>query len=80
MTKIESLIEEARGLPPSEQRRLLAELKRSLESEDGPDKWGRSYASLLSLAGTAPSDFGDVSAEKYDHAAEAYSPKTPTGE
>ena len=72
MSKVEVLIEEARQLPASDRRRLIEEVERSFKSERGSEATSSpSYAPLLSLAGTAASDFSDVSIDKYDHVAEA---------
>jgi hypothetical protein len=76
MTKVEILIEEALQLPASDRLRLIEAVERSVEGETvaGPLASG-SYAPLVALAGTAVSDFSDVSTDKYRHVAEAYSPK-----
>ena len=72
MSKVEVLIEEARQLPASDRRRLIEEVERSFKSDRGAEApLSPSYAPLLSLAGTAASDFSDVSVDKYDHVAEA---------
>lgn len=68
MTKLEALIEEARRLPVPDRQKLLVEVERSLACETGP---AASYGSLLSLAGTAGSQYTDVSVDKYGHVAEA---------
>ena len=75
MTKLEALIEEARQLPVSERRRLVAEVERSLESDGAALVGPGSYAPLLSATGKFPSDFTDVSTDKYRHLADALSPK-----
>jgi hypothetical protein len=79
MTKVDALIEEARRLPESDRRRLLAEVERSLEGGGAASAPSHSYASLLAIAGTAASDFADVSTEKYRHLASAIAPE-PGGE
>ena len=75
MTKLEALIEEARQLPVSEPRRLVAEVERSLESDGAAPARPGSYAPLLLIAGKFPSDFTDVSTDKYRHLADAFAPK-----
>jgi hypothetical protein len=76
MTKVEKLIREARQLPETDRARLLDEVERSLDADTTATRSDpRSYASLISIAGSAPSDFSDVSTEKYRHLAEAYAPK-----
>jgi hypothetical protein len=77
MTKLDRLIEEARELPASDRLRLIEEVERSVEDES--EKRPATLASLVALAGTAESDFDDVSTDKYRHLAEAYAPK-PHGE
>jgi hypothetical protein len=77
MTKLERLIEEARELPASDRLRLIEEVERSVENET--DARPGAYGPLVALAGTAESDFNDVSTDKYRHLAEAYAPK-PDGE
>jgi hypothetical protein len=80
MEKLERIIEQARRLSPRDQRKLIAALNRSradgkirprqsrkrVASAKGP------YAALLELAGTAHSDYHDVSSDKYKHLAEIY--------
>lgn len=78
MSKLEALIEEARRLPVPDRQRLLAEVERSLEG--GPSaQLGGTYAPLLALAGSAPTDFADVSVDEYRHLARAIAPE-PGGE
>ena len=80
MTKLERLIEEARELPAADRLRLIEEVERSVEDETGASPLASSgYGPLVALAGTAVSDFKDVSTDKYRHLAEAYAP-TPDGE
>jgi len=72
MTKLEKLIEEARQLPASDRLRLVDEVERSVEGEtDAGSLAPGSYGPLVALAGTAVSDFSDVSTDKYRHVAEA---------
>lgn len=54
MTKLEALIEEARRLPLEDRQSLLAEVEQSLASE--PAQGIPTYASLVSLTGTATSE------------------------
>mgnify|MGYP001587109132 CR=1 FL=1 len=75
MTKVELLIQEARQLPAPDRIRLLVEVERSLESDRARDAGSSPYSALLLAAGTAPSDFSDVSIEKYRHLASAIAPK-----
>jgi hypothetical protein len=76
MTKLERLIKEANELPEADRLRLLEEVERSLVNPDA-EQASRpgSYTSLMSLAGSVPSDFSDVSTEKYRHLADAYAPR-----
>jgi hypothetical protein len=75
MTKVEALIEEARRLPASDRVRLLAEVGRSLDGDKSTETPLASYAPLLALAGSAASEFRDVSTEKYRHLASAIAPE-----
>jgi hypothetical protein len=75
-TKLEKLIEEALQLPASDRRRLIEAVERSVEGETEARPFAPgSYGRLVALAGTAMSDFSDVSTDKYRHVAEAYAPK-----
>ena len=65
MTKLERLIDEARELPASDRLRLIEEVERS--AEDKSEKRPAMLGSLVALAGTAESDFDDVSTDKYRH-------------
>jgi hypothetical protein len=75
MTKVEALIEEARRLPASDRVRLLAEVGRSLEGDSSAEGPLVSYGPLLALAGSAASEFHDVSIAKYRHLAGAVTPE-----
>ena len=75
MTRVEALIEEARRLPESDRLRLLAEVGRSLDGGRSAEAPLASYAPLLALAGSAASEFRDVSTEKYRHLASAIAPE-----
>jgi hypothetical protein len=76
MTKVEKLIKEANELPEADRIRLLEAVEGSLVSTDA-EQASRpvSYTSLISIAGSVPSDFSDVSTEKYRHLADAYAPR-----
>ncbi len=76
MTKVEKLIREANELPQADRLRLLEAVELSLITTDA-EQASRpvSYTSLISIAGTVPSDFSDVSTEKYRHLADAYAPR-----
>ena len=76
MTKVEKLFKEANELPEADRLRLLEAVERSLLSADAePASRPGSYASLISIAGSAPSEFSDVSTEKCRHLAGAYAPR-----
>jgi len=78
MTKVEKLIREVSGLPKADRVRLLEEVERSLEGGAAATRPGSaSYAPLISLARRAPSDFGDVSTEKYRHLADIFVARGP---
>jgi hypothetical protein len=80
MTKLERLIEEARELPAADRLRLIEEVEGSVDDEtDARPLASRDYEPLVALAGTAVSEFQDVSTDKYRHLGEAYAP-TPDGE
>ncbi len=76
MTKIEKLIKEANELSEADRLRLLEAVERSLVNADA-EQASRpgSYTSLISIAGSVPAGFGDVSTEKYRHLADAYAPR-----
>jgi hypothetical protein len=74
MSAVEKLLEQARRLSPSERRRLLARLERSLSRKPArPRRSGAEgpYTRSLALAGTVHTRFRDVSSSKYRHVAEA---------
>ncbi len=79
MTKLERLIEEARQLPAADRLRLIEAVERSVDAEATSPLASREYDALVALAGTAVSEFQDVSTDKYRHLGEAYAPK-PDGE
>ena len=77
MSPLNKILKQAERLPPAERRKLVAKLERSL----APPKRKRTrkprpakdpYALSLALAGTASSDYTDVSSDKYKHLAEIY--------
>jgi len=82
MEKLERMIEQARRLPAKDRRRLIAALNKSVGNgrktmtpTRRPKKRRRGegpYARSLALAGTARSDFSDVSSDKYKHLADIY--------
>jgi hypothetical protein len=74
MYTVEDIIEQAHRLSPKDRRRLIDELKHSLVEEPAEEQFlpEGPYARSLALAGTAHTDFTDVSADKYRHLAEAY--------
>jgi len=76
MTKLERLIEKARELPAPDRLRLIEAIEGSVESETrvGAPR-PVAYGPLLAIAGTAVSEFTDVSTDKYRHVAEAYAPR-----
>lgn len=67
MMKLDALIEEARWLSVSDRQRLVTEVERSLENDRAAGTPSGSYTPLLSAAGKFPSDFTDVSTDKYRH-------------
>jgi hypothetical protein len=77
MTRVEALLEQAKRLSPNERKELAKRLQASLKSHRvqrerkplGP------YSPLLELAGTADSEFHDVSTNKHKHLAEIYAPR-----
>ena len=76
MTKVEKLIREANELPQPDRRRLLEAVERSLiTTETEQASHPVSYTSLISIAGSVPSDFSDVSTDKCRHLADAYAPR-----
>ncbi len=72
MTKVQALLQEAKRLTREEQKELAAGLERSLRASLRKRLSSGPYASLLKLAGTADSDFRDVSRNKKKHLGEIY--------
>ena len=74
MSAVEKLLEQAQRLSPSERRRLVARLERSLSREPAVPRRSAAegpYTRSLALAGTVHTSFRDVSSNKYCHVAEA---------
>lgn len=72
---IEELLEHAKHLPPSDRRRLAERLLADLDDSDeaaSVDAKLKALDRFLELAGTAHSDFTDVSSDKYRHLADVY--------
>lgn len=66
---VEQILELASELSPSEQQQLLEELQSRAMSQDTTS--GKSpYDTLLNLAGSAHSDYQDVSMNKHQHLGE----------
>ena len=77
MIKVEKLIKEAHDLSGADRLRPLEAVERSLVScKANVASRPMSYTSLVSIAGSFPSDFSDVSTEKYRHLADAFAPRT----
>jgi hypothetical protein len=74
MQTVEEILEQARRLSSQDRRRLVEELEGSLAGEPGVEQppLEGPYTRSLALAGTAHTDFMDVSADKYRHLAAAY--------
>jgi len=82
MEKLERIIEQVRRLPVKDRRRLIVVLNRSLGNGKKTAEAARRakkrplgegpYALSLALAGTARSDYCDVSSDKYKHLADIY--------
>lgn len=80
MQTVEDILEAARRLPPPERQRLKEEMEH-LETEpaEGRSDAEGPYAGLLALAGTAHTDFDDVSTDKYKHLADIYADRHEDG-
>lgn len=76
MTKLDVLIEEARELDAVDRQRLVDAIRPSPGPEPEPRSTGglrqrpEGLEMFLALAGTATSDYTDVSSDKYRHLAE----------
>jgi len=79
MPTVEELLEQAKHLPPKDRRRLIAELEDSIadqaEAPGEAPRRSRGLAMFIAMAGTAHSDFTDVSTNKGKHLAEIYAGK-----
>lgn len=74
MRTVDEILEQARRLPPDEQRKIAAELLKGLEQAAGgiPRNAERGpYADWLAAAGSVRSDFDNLSRDKYQHVAGA---------
>ena len=83
MDKVQRIIEEARRLPARDRQKLIAALTKSRSNGKRASKVTKRRAAgaidrlaaldgFLALAGTAHSDYTDVSSDKYKHLAEIY--------
>jgi len=78
MTKVEALLEQVKRLSAEEQKELARRLQRSVtERRASRPAAAGPYASLLELAGTADSDFRDVSGDKKKHLGAIYARRRP---
>jgi hypothetical protein len=68
---VEQILEFARDLSSAEQKILLESLQ-NLAVDQGTASINNKYSSLLSLAGSAHSEYQDVSENKLQHLGEAY--------
>ncbi len=80
MPTVEELLEQAKHLPAKDRRRLIAELEDSIVEQaevpgGTPLRRSRGLAMFIAMAGTAHSDFADVSTNKGKHLAEIYAGK-----
>ena len=73
MTRVQALLEQVKRLSSKERQELATKLRGSLKTTRARrSKDVRPYASLLEIAGTADSDFRDVSSNKQKHVGEIY--------
>ena len=74
MQTVEEIIEQARRLSPQDRQRLVEQLEELSREEQTTASVlpGGPYAHSLAQAGTAHTDYTDVSTDKYKHLAEAY--------
>ncbi len=76
MRRVDEILEMAKALSMEQRKELLDELARSVTSpttwEPTPEERRHALRRFLSMAGTAHSDFTDVSSDKYKHLAEIY--------
>ena len=86
MHKVERIIEQARRLPARDRQKLIAALTGSRSNGKRASKATKRRAAsmtdrlaaldgFLALAGTAHSDYTDVSSDKYKHLAAIYADK-----
>lgn len=79
MPTVEELLEQAKHLPPRDRWRLIARIEDSIaEQVEAPvevPSRSRGLAMFIAMAGTAHSDFTDVSTNKGKHLAEIYAGK-----
>ncbi len=74
MTKVEELFEQAKRLSTKERAELARKLQKSVKERRSRRPAGTGpYGALLELAGTAESDFRDVSSNKKKHLGSIYS-------
>ncbi len=78
MRTVEEILEAAEHLSPRDQRRLLKKLEDSLARQAETKRRAKvkrrkdGLAIFIAMAGTAHSDYADVSTDKYKHLAEIY--------
>lgn len=73
VTRVEALLEQVKRLSTEERQELATKLRRSVTTGRSRRPTGAGpYASLLELAGTAASDFRDVSRKKKKHLGAIY--------
>lgn len=78
VTRVEALLKQVKHLSPKERRELARKLRGSGRQRGvrrTPD--AAPYASLLELAGTADSEFSDVSRQKNEHLGDIYARRLP---
>jgi hypothetical protein len=76
MMRVDELLEQVEHLPVTERRqlaeRILANVAQAEHASVPADVRLRALDQFLELAGTAQSEFTDVSADKYKHLADVY--------
>jgi hypothetical protein len=72
MRDLQQILAEARLLPPEDRRRLIDALEELSMAQGAEDIPAGPYAHSLAAAASVDSAFCDVSADKYQHLAEAY--------
>ena len=78
MTKVEALLEQVKRLSTEERKELASKLQRVTGRRADRRMGAGPYAPLLELAGTADSDFGDVSSRKKRHLGAIYTRRRRT--